>query len=168
MGAVARRRKVVQSGQVVVAAPRPRTRTASFAFSGFVMSVALLALLFPVSALAEPGEYIKSFGPDGTALTGFSAPAGLAVDQETDSVYVFDSESETLYKFDEAGNPLGWGGSAGYISGNEITGVSPNPEPRNGEVAVDPGTHTVYVTSANRVKAFEANGEPHIFTAGPG
>ena len=127
-----------------------------------------LALLAPVLAAAAPGDYLESFGPDGTAGTEFERPAGLAVDQETGAVYVNDSESEVLYKFDEEGNPLDWGGSAGYISGNEITAVLPNPNPLSGEVAVDPETHVVYVASANKVRAFEANGEPHNFTAGPG
>jgi len=119
-------------------------------------------------AAAEGGDYLESFGPDGTAGSEFDRPAGLAVDQESGAVYVFDSEAEVLYKFDEEGNPLDWGGSAGYISGNELTGVLPNPaDPNRGEVAVDPETHVVYVTSANKVLAFEANGEPHNFTGGP-
>jgi hypothetical protein len=135
---------------------------------GAWLVLVLLVLCAPGMAAAEPGDYLQSFGPDGTAGTEFGKPAGLAVDQETGAVYVYDGESEVLYKFDEAGNPLDWGGSAGYISGNEITGVPPNPEPLSGEVAVDSETHVVYVTTANKVRAFEANGEPHIFTAGPG
>src|SRR4051794_35618104 len=127
-----------------------------------------LALLVPALAASAPGDYLSSFGPDGTTGTEFERPAGLAVDQETGAIYVFDSKAEVLYKFDEEGNPLDWSGSAGYISRDEITGVPPNPEVRRAEVAVDSETHVVYVSSADKVRAFEANGEPHDFTAGPG
>jgi DNA-binding beta-propeller fold protein YncE len=123
----------------------------------------------PDPAAAAPGDHVESFGPDGTAATQFSRPAALAVDQETGVVYVGDSETQTLYKFDEAGNPLDWGGSAGYISGNELTGLSlETGGPGTAQVAVDSETHVVYVTSANKVTAFEADGEPHNFTEGPG
>jgi hypothetical protein len=136
---------------------------------GALLAFVLLVLCAPGMAAAENGDYLESFGPDGTAGTEFAKPAGLAVDQESGAVYVYDGEAEVLYKFDEEGNPLNWGGSAGYISGNKITGVLPNPVDANrAEVAVDPETHVVYVTSANKVRAFEANGEPHNFVAGPG
>jgi hypothetical protein len=136
---------------------------------GACLAFVLLLLGAPGIAVADNGDYLESFGPDGTTGTEFERPAGLAVDQETGAVYVYDSEVEVLYKFDEEGNPLDWGGSAGYISGNELTGVLPNPvDPNRGEVAADPETHVVYVTSDNKVRAFEANGEPHTFTAGPG
>jgi hypothetical protein len=121
------------------------------------------------TASASPGDYLESFGPDGTAATEFERPAALAVDQETGAVYVGDSETQTLYKFDEEGNPLDWSGSAAYLSGNELTGLSLNAgDSGEAQVAVDSKTHVVYVTSANKVVAFEANGEPHDFTEGPG
>jgi hypothetical protein len=134
---------------------------------GACLAVVLLLLCAPGLAAADPGDYLESFGPDGTTGIEFERPAGLAVDQDTGAVYVFDSEAEVLYKFDEEGNPLDWGGSAGYINGNEITGVLQNPEPLSGEVAVDSESHVIYVDSANMVRAFEANGEPHNFTSGP-
>jgi hypothetical protein len=91
------------------------------------------------------------------------------VDQATGAVYVGDSETQTLYKFDAEGNPLNYGGGALYISGNQISGLDMNEgNPGTAEVAVDSTTHVVYVTSGNKVRAFEANGEPHEFTAGPG
>jgi hypothetical protein len=120
-------------------------------------------------ASAAPGEYLESFGPDGTSGTEFARTAALGVDQETGVVYVGDSSAQVLYKFDAAGNPLSYGGSAGYISDNQITGLSLNEGgPDRVQVAVDSETHVIYVTSANKIRAFEANGEPHEFTAGPG
>jgi hypothetical protein len=128
-----------------------------------------LVLCLPGTALAEPGDYLESFGPDGTAATEFNRPAALGVDQGTGAVYVADSETQVLYKFDADGNPLDYGGGAPYISGNEITGLSLSEgNVGTAEVAVDSSTHVVYVTSGNNIRAFEANGEPHIFTEGPG
>jgi DNA-binding beta-propeller fold protein YncE len=118
------------------------------------------------AALAANGDYVKSFGPDGSASTEFSGPAALGIDQETGAVYVADRETQTLYKFDAEGTPLDYGGTSGYISGNEITGLNLRSGSGEAEVAVDPETHVVYVTSNNRVRAFEADGEPHNFTEG--
>jgi len=129
----------------------------------------LLCLVVCVgSAAADPGEYLEAFGPDGTTSTEFGRTAGLAVDQGTGAVYVGDSEGQTLYKFNAAGDPLAYGGAAGYISGNEITGLALNEAVEKVQVAVDSVSHVIYVPSANKIRAFEANGEPHEFTAGPG
>jgi len=114
---------------------------------------------------ADGGEYLGSFGPDGTANTEFEAPRALALDQETGAVYLIDGQKQVLYKFDSSGTPVNYGGSAGYLAGNEITGLEVDSA---NQVAVDSETHVVYVTSNNKVRAFEANGEPHIFTQGPG
>lgn len=135
---------------------------------GAWLVLACLVLCVPGTALAAPGDYLGSFGPDGTATTDFERPAALGVDLETGAVYVADSHTQVLYKFDADGNPLNYGGSAGYISGNEITGLALNEGTvGTAEVAVDSTTHVVYVTSGNNIAAYEANGEPHLFTAGP-
>jgi len=130
----------------------------------------LVCLVFCAGrAAAAPGEYLKSFGPNGTTATQFSRTAALAVDQNTGAVYVGDSGTQVLYKFNAEGEELDYGGTSLYISGNEITGLSFNEGgPGRVQVAVDSKTHVVYVTSANNIRAFEANGEPHQFTAGPG
>jgi hypothetical protein len=128
---------------------------------------ALLALTASV-ALAAPADYLESFGPDGSEATGFGDPSSLGVDQSSGAVYVGDSETQTLYKFDSDGNPVNWGGSALYISGSEISGLSFRSNVAENQIAVDPTTHVVYVTSGDKVRAFEANGEPHEFTSGPG
>jgi hypothetical protein len=129
---------------------------------------ALLALTASV-ALAAPADYLESFGPDGTEATGFEEPAALGVDQSSGAVYVGDSENQTLYKFDSEGHPLDWGGTAPYISGSEITGLAFRTVNVSGnQISVDATTHVVYITSGDKVRAFEANGEPHEFTSGPG
>jgi DNA-binding beta-propeller fold protein YncE len=136
-----------------------------------VASLLLCALLALAAspALAAPADYLGSFGPDGSEATGFGDPTSLGVDQSSGAVYVGDSETQTLYKFDSEGNPLDWGGTAPYISNSEITGLAfRTTEPGENQIAVDPTTHVVYVTSGDRVRAFEANGEPHEFTSGPG
>ncbi len=137
----------------------------------FVATLGALLLLALVPALAPAAvnpEYLGAFGPDGTEATSFERIAVVAVDEGTGDIYVGDWKKQALYKFDSEGHPLDWGGSAPYISGNEIKGLSFFTGPGNNQAAVDPETHVVYVTSGNRARAFEANGEPHEFTAGPG
>jgi hypothetical protein len=124
--------------------------------------------VFAAVTRAEGGEYLGAFGPDGTTDTEFEAPGALAVDQETGAVYPIDLQKQVLYKFDSTGASLNFEGGAGYLAGNEITGLEVHPAPGANQVAVDSETHTIYVTSNNRVRAFEANGEPHTFTEGPG
>jgi hypothetical protein len=129
-------------------------------------ALCLLAILSSSASAAANPEYLGSFGPDGTEATDFEGLALVATDEATGTVYVGDSKKQVLYKFDSEGNPLDWGGSAGYITDNEITGVSFGESDNEG--AVDPQTHVLYVTTSSGVRAFEANGEPHKFIAGPG
>jgi hypothetical protein len=136
-----------------------------------VASLLLCALLALAAspALAAPADYLGSFGPDGSEATGFVEPTSLGVDQSSGAVYVGDSETQTLYKFDSEGNPLDWGGTGLNISGPKITGLAfRTANAEENQIAVDPTTHVVYVTSGDKVRAFEANGEPHEFTSGPG
>lgn len=148
--------------------------------AGLMGWVALsLALAATVSAAGAP-EYLRSFGPDGSSSTEFEVEASsIAVDQQSGAVYVlarseayvgegcpFSCFEGTLYKFDSDGNPVSFTGLAPYISGSAITGLPITPE--GVQVAVDPTSHDIYVTSANAVQAFQANGEEAEFTAGPG
>jgi hypothetical protein len=131
----------------------------------------LLAFAPTFASAAVDPEYLGAFGPDGTEATSYEGVEVIAVDEGTGAVYVGDQKKQVLYKFDSEGNPANWGGSKPYISGNEITGLSFATGvggTGNNQVTVDPETHVVYVTSANKVRAFEANGEPHLFSAGPG
>jgi len=150
-------------------APGRAGRQAARLALGAWLALICVALFVPGTALAEQGDYVESFGPDGTAATQFNKLSALATDPVTGAVYVGDSGTQTLYKFDADGNPLNYGGSKAYISGNKITGLAMNnAELGRAQVAVDSNSHVVYVTSGNKVRAFEANGEPHKFTAGPG
>jgi len=143
------------------------------------MAVALIGCLawggmaVPVVVAAEPPEYEKSFGPDGTEASGFGRAAAIAVDEGADVVYVIGRQAGeltkgTLFKFDLEGNPVDFGGAAPYISGNEITGLTLFSGNGKTQVAVDQDSHDFYVTSGNSIKAFHPDGEETEFTAGPG
>jgi len=128
------------------------------------------ALSSPAAYAEETHEYVKSFGPDGTAATSFEDAGSVAVDQEAGLVYVFDPGAGSIYKFDLEGNPVAFTGFAPYISGNRLTGF---PSPFSfiaSQVAVDPNSHTIYLANNadNTLKAYQPSGEPSEFTAGPG
>lgn len=137
---------------------------------GLALLVGLLVVLHPQAALAaEPSRaYLSSFGPDGTEATGFEATSSIAVDGGTGAVYVLDSVAGVLYKFDADGTPVDFGGSAAYIVGNRIEGLSPYSGRDESQIAVDSTSHVIYVTEKHSVRAFQADGEPFVFTAGPG
>jgi hypothetical protein len=116
---------------------------------------------------AEDPSYLSSFGPDGTESTGFAKAGPITVDQGAGLIYVIDHSLGTLSKFDLEGSPVPFGGSAGYISGNTISGLSLFPGNGESQVAVDSASHIIYVTSANSIRAFQPDGEPSNFTAGP-
>jgi hypothetical protein len=129
-----------------------------------LLSLILLVLFGAQASAVEPPEstYLGSFGPDGTEATNFVYAGAVGVDEQAGVVYVADGNGGALYKFDEAGHPLDFTGTAPYIDGNKIEGIT-----RGDQVAVDPNSHVVYVTEEHALRAFEADGEPHEFTAGP-
>jgi len=136
-----------------------------------MLSLCLILGALSAAAADEPPEYEyrSTFGPDGREESSFAAPGSVAVDQGTGSVYVIDRETGTLYKFDDEGQPVDFGGSAGYISGNAINGLNLYSGANESQVAVDPATHIIYVTTSDDViRAFQASGEPAEFTAGLG
>jgi len=144
--------------------------------AGVVLVVAMvalaLALVMCTSALASPPRYelVKKFGPDGSELSGFVRVGPVAVDQTSHSVYAGDgnlNQPGKLYKFDGEGNPVSWSGSSPYISGNKISGLEFIEEGKV-QIAVDSSAHRIYATTANSIRAFQADGEPSEFTAGPG
>ncbi len=151
---------------------RPTGATRSARHRSIVVGALLTLLavwLLPAAASAAVApDYRTSFGPDGTEATGFGKAAAIAVDEGAEVVYVIDHEEGSLLKFDLEGQPVGYGGTAPNISGNEITGLALSSHPGKTQVAVDQTTHEVYVTSGNAVTAFQADGEPAEFTAGPG
>jgi hypothetical protein len=150
---------------------------------GWVGVAAAWVVLSVVASGAVASEYLRSFGPDGLSSSSFAAAGSVGVDQESGNIYVLDipelpSATEEcgsppcfegkLYKFDENGKPVAFGGSAPYLSGNELTGLDVPSCRGCTQVAADATSHDVYVTSGNSVTAFEADGDPAEFSAGPG
>jgi hypothetical protein len=131
--------------------------------------VLLLGYCFFASSVqaAEAPPYYSSFGPDGTSTSDFTSTNAVAVDEQNHIAYVLAGNSK-LYKFSTSGNPVPFGGSAPYISGNVISGLTPFTCLGCAEVAVDPNSHDVYVTSGNAITAFHADGERANFSAGSG
>lgn len=138
-----------------------------------------LAMALPAMGATNP-EYLSSFGPGASPSSSFTQAGSVAVDQQSGAVYVLDvAEVEvaggcpstcyegSLYKFDSNGNPLPFSGSAGYISGNKISGLAFPICAGCTQVAVDSASHDIYVTSENSIVAFQADGEPANFVAGP-
>jgi hypothetical protein len=111
-----------------------------------------------------------SFGPDGTAASVFTQPASVAVDQTSGDVYVEDAAAGTVEKFDSSHTPVEWGGLASNIEGSRLTGFSFSAGPPLSEMAVNSLTHVLYVVDhgSESLRAFQASGEPALFTAGPG
>jgi hypothetical protein len=118
-----------------------------------------------------PLERLFNFGPDGTGATGFESVDSIALDQQSEYVYVLDRSGSagTLLKFGPDGEPIDFAGTSPYIEGNRITGLEPSAGPEgSAQIAVDPLSGVIYVTEMATIRALEANGEPAEFTAGPG
>ncbi|HEX6152226.1 MAG TPA: hypothetical protein VFZ19_01770 [Solirubrobacterales bacterium] len=126
-----------------------------------------------------PLERLFSFGPDGTDATGFGRTDSIALDQQNEHVYVLERDGETgsLLKFSPEGEPVDFDGTSPYIEGNRIGGLEPfvvidpnDPDiySSSTQVAVDPLSGVIYVTETDAIRAFEADGDPAEFTAGPG
>jgi hypothetical protein len=139
--------------------------------SALAGSVLVLSLALAASAgAADRHEYAASFGPDGTAATAFASASSVAVDQADHLVYVLDAGAGKLLKFDTTGQPVDFGGSAANVNGNAIEGLQLVPSGGSVQVAVDAVSHRIFITGeeGKSVQAFEASGEPALFTAGPG
>jgi hypothetical protein len=128
---------------------------------------AFLVLSMTAVASAAP-VYLSSFGPDGPGESNFERAGSVAVDEVSGNVYVLDTLEGTLSKFDSEGEPVDYGGSAAYISGNVISGLTIFGGRGESQVAVNPQSHVIYVTGTHEVLAFQEDGEPANFTAGPG
>jgi hypothetical protein len=142
---------------------RPRLRLVM----GLVIGLSLLFLQVGEAAAAAP-TFLGSFGPDGTASSNFERAGSVAVDDQSGDVYVLDVFAHSLYKFDSEGNPVAFTGSASSLSGNAITELPVSEARGQSQVAVDSQSHTIYVTGNTQLLAFEADGDPEEFTAGPG
>jgi hypothetical protein len=124
---------------------------------------ALLAALLLLPAFASAAETRPSIG----TLGSFTRPGPVAVDQGTHDVYVADYGSgNKLKRFDESGAPANFSA----LGTNEIGGFGFFPGEALNEIAVDSASHDFYVAGyfSGVIKAYQQNGEPHEFTAGPG
>jgi len=139
-----------------------------------VIAVLLLAMSGVASASPPRYELLKQFGTDGTETPDFEDPSPVAVDQESHFVYAASGLPRgegpaALFKFDAEGNPVDWGGSAAYLSGNELGGLQFSAERSTWrQIAVDSISHVIYINSNNSITAFGPTGEPANFSAGPG
>jgi hypothetical protein len=137
------------------------------------LGVCLVVAILPASQAGAETVPLSRFGPDGTEATNFDRIGSAAVDQQSGALYVLDGEGEALLKFGPAGEPIAFGGSNPDITDNRIDGITPFTDNSIGkraasQVAVDPVSHVVYVTEEHAVRAFDPEGEPVEFTAGPG
>jgi hypothetical protein len=118
-----------------------------------------------------PLERLFDFGPEGTGAPGFESVDSIALDQQNELVYVLDRSGSagSVLKFNPDGEPVDFEGTSSYIDGNRIDGLEPLAGPEGStQIAVDSSSGLIYVTETDAIRAFEANGEPAEFTAGPG
>jgi hypothetical protein len=133
---------------------------------------ASLILAAPAGA-ALVRKFEAGFGPDGTSASAFAEPGPVAVDQSSGEVLVGDVGAGTIERFDAAHEPVAFTGALNpSIVEGKLTGISFRGAGEN-ELAVDddlssPAARDVYVvTGANKIDAFQADGEPALFTEGP-
>jgi hypothetical protein len=139
-------------------------------------AVACLSALASTLAIAPPAAFaIKThlfegkFGSAGTSESTFSEarPAGLGIDQSTGNIYVAEAFfHESVAKFNLEHQPEPFTGLAPNIVEGKLTGFGIV----SWQLAVDSATpsHVLYVASGGPVSAYQPDGEPADFTAGPG
>ncbi|HZL21666.1 MAG TPA: hypothetical protein VFG23_28300, partial [Polyangia bacterium] len=126
-------------------------------------------------------SFIGSFGPAGLSSSPFSQPLGVAVDQSTGDVYVYDNESgvPSIYKFNSAGEPQDFSALGTNVikgSGEAYAGYSQIAVGSSGATAGDIyvvegfGQVTVYGENGDRLgelnSGVEADGGPWGSTCG--
>jgi len=143
---------------------------ATRAFVGVLAWVVVGLLVTGIAVAEEPPEYRSNFGPDGTASSGFDFASSVAADQIDGAVYVIDRNQGSIFKFDMDGTPVGFTGAAPYLLGNELTGLTFSVGVGLNQIAVDTNNHLFYapVDGGESLAAFQADGEPALFTAGAG
>jgi hypothetical protein len=125
--------------------------------------LALVCSATPASAL-ESRFLQESFGPDGTSATHFQRPAPLAIDQVTGSLYLGEVQfGQSVEKFNASHEPEPFSGIAPNIVNGKLTGLG-----NFFKLAVDSGSHDLFVATPSALRAFQSDGEPADFTAGAG
>lgn len=125
-----------------------------------VGSMAPVAFGFTARSLEE------GFGSDGTTASEFAEPRSIAVDTATGTIYVGDLGAGTIEKFDAAHQPEAFSGTSPQIVEGKLTGFGIAVA---SQLAVGMTTHDLYVVGGGAgVSAYQPDGEPADFTAGPG
>jgi DNA-binding beta-propeller fold protein YncE len=143
-----------------VNAPRRHRSNGSARRSALAALVASSLLLVLGVALAQSKGVVASFGEQGTGNGQFNSPAGVAVNETTDEVYVVDEDNDRVQRFDADGDYISQFGSTGPGNG-QFDFADPKTNP---SIAVDnsggPSDGSVYVTDVgnNRVQKFDAAG----------
>lgn len=106
---------------------------------------------------ASTRELSGSFGPDGSGSGVFGNPQGIAVEQTTGDVYVYDqSDGGNIYKFNAAGMPVDFASS----STNVIKGVGGRS--KESEIAIDsssgPDKGDIYIATGKEVLIYRSTG----------
>jgi hypothetical protein len=132
------------------------TKTMTVALAGVC---ALLLLTGTAAQAVVTHPYVGSFGPGGPGVGTFGQIAGVAVDQSTQDVYVYDdSEGGRIDKLDAEGEPVAFAGLAGSnaIDGVGVAGTGEE------ELAVDestgPDKGDIYVALSREVAIYSAAG----------
>ncbi len=116
----------------------------------------------------------ESFGPDGTAASHFEKADTVAIDRSTGAIYVGDAgvptanaSGSTVERLNSIHGPEPF--TSAFTAGSE--GKLPNygSIPFMDQVAVSPVSGNIYFASGGSVlRAYDAEGEPVDFEAGPG
>jgi hypothetical protein len=134
-------------------------RDAQSALFGVCLTVVVLLVCGVSAQAALIHAYTgQSFGSEGRGAGGFSRPDGIAVDQKSGDVFVYDGgEGGRVYKFDAAGEPVDFSG----LGTNVITGIGGGGESVS-EIAVDgsagPDSGDIYVATFNSLRIYSAAG----------
>ena len=128
-----------------------------------VLSVLVGVLVFAGAPAQATGvrNQIRSFGPNGPGLGGFTRPQSIAVEQSTGDVYVYNiSGSEaSIYKFNAEGDPANFTSTETNVIGHLTT------DEGEGQIAVDNST------GSNKGDIYLANSVGnvvHIFSGSTG
>jgi hypothetical protein len=110
---------------------------------------------------AQVFPFDSAFGPGGPGVGTFSRVEGVAVEQATEDVYVYDGgEGGRIYKFDAKGEPVAFSGLGGSNVIEDVGGGGSAEE----QLAVDnsggPGNGDIYVASNPDVEVFSSAGLP--------
>jgi hypothetical protein len=134
------------------------TRTAKTILAALTTACAALAVWVTGAQAATTNPYLSSFGPDGSGAGTFGRVEGVAVEQSTQDVYVYDgSEGGRIYKFNASGNPVNFSGLGGSVI-ESVGGAYGSEE----EVAVDesagPTKGDIYAANNSEVLIYSAAG----------